>query len=50
MMPHKKGIRIAIELMEQIRDKVQGAYVIPFFGRYSLAAEVVDAIANPVRA
>lgn len=46
----QEGIRIAIELMKQMRDKVQGAYIIPFFGRYSLAAEVVDAIANPVRA
>jgi hypothetical protein len=36
--------------MEQMRDKVQGAYIIPYLGRYSLAAEVVDAIAHPVRA
>ena len=46
----QEGIRIAIELMEQMRDKVQGAYIVPYQGRYSLAAEVVDAIANPIRA
>jgi methionine synthase I (cobalamin-dependent)/5,10-methylenetetrahydrofolate reductase len=46
----EEGIKIAIELMAQMRDKVQGAYIIPYMGRYSLAAEVVDAIAYPVRA
>ena len=46
----QEGVRIAIELMEQMRDKVQGAYVIPYYGRYSLAAEVIDAITHPVRA
>lgn len=45
----QEGVRIAIELMEQMREYVQGAYVIPSYGRYSLAAEVIDAI-SPVRA
>lgn len=45
----QEGVRIAIELMQQMRDYVQGAYIIPFMGRYDLAAEVVDAIAKPVR-
>ena len=46
----QEGVRIAIELMQQMRNYVQGAYIIPFMGRYDLAAEVVDAIATPVRA
>jgi methionine synthase / methylenetetrahydrofolate reductase(NADPH) len=46
----QEGVKIAIELLEQMRDKVQGAYIIPYMGRYSLAAEVVDALASPIRA
>ncbi|MCU0512611.1 MAG: bifunctional homocysteine S-methyltransferase/methylenetetrahydrofolate reductase [Anaerolineae bacterium] len=42
----REGIRIASELMLQLRDLVQGAYVIPAYGRYELAAELVDAIVN----
>jgi len=42
----QEGVRIAIELMRAMRDRVQGAYIIPSFGRYPLAAEVVDAIAH----
>lgn len=42
----REGVNIAIELMHQLRPYVQGAYIIPSYGRYHLAAEVVDAIAN----
>lgn len=43
------GTQIAIELMRDMRDYVQGAYVIPG-GRYKTAATIVDALANvPVR-
>ena len=41
----REGLRIAQELMEQMRDHVQGAYIIPSAGRYDLAAELVNAIA-----
>lgn len=41
----QEGVRIAQELMAQLRPYVQGAYVIPSYGRYHLAAEVVNAIA-----
>jgi homocysteine S-methyltransferase len=40
-----EGVKIATELMTQMRGFVQGAYVIPAYGHYELAAEVVDAIA-----
>lgn len=41
----QEGVRIAGELMAQMRDKVQGAYIIAS-GRYHQAAEVCDAIAS----
>lgn len=41
-----EGVRIAVELMRSMQDRVQGAYIIPSFERYHLAAEVVDAIVN----
>jgi len=40
----REGVRIAIELIEQIRPWAQGVYLIPAFGRYDLAAEIVEAI------
>jgi methionine synthase / methylenetetrahydrofolate reductase(NADPH) len=46
----QEGVRIAIELMQQMRDYVQGAYIIPYLSRYDLAAQVVDAVAQPVQA
>ena len=42
----REGVQIAIELMRAMRPYVQGAYIIPSYGRYQLAAEVVDAIVN----
>lgn len=41
------GVRIAQELLLQMKDRVQGAYIIPAFGHYELAAEVIDALAVP---
>ncbi|QPC83256.1 bifunctional homocysteine S-methyltransferase/methylenetetrahydrofolate reductase [Phototrophicus methaneseepsis] len=42
----EEGVAIAVELMEQMRDRVQGAYIIPAYGRYKLAAEVVAAVSG----
>ncbi len=39
----REGVRIAQELAHQLRNKVAGLYVMPQFGRYDLAAEVVEA-------
>ncbi|MFN8374124.1 MAG: methylenetetrahydrofolate reductase [Anaerolineae bacterium] len=44
----REGVRIAQELIRQMMGMVQGLYIIPQFGRYDLAADVIDAI--PVRA
>lgn len=39
-----EGVRIAEELLRQMRGFVCGAYIIPAFGKYELAAEVIDAV------
>jgi homocysteine S-methyltransferase len=39
-----EGVRVAQELLRGLRPYTQGAYVIPAFGRYELAAEVIDAV------
>ena len=41
-----EGVRIAQELMATMRDRVQGAYIIPSYGRYHLASELCNAIAS----
>jgi 5,10-methylenetetrahydrofolate reductase len=41
--PHE-GVRIALELIAQMRDWAGGIYLMPVFGRYDLAAEIVEAI------
>ncbi len=38
------GVRIATELLAQLHGVIQGAYLIPAFGRYDLAADVIEAI------
>jgi homocysteine S-methyltransferase len=38
------GVAIARELLADLRGMVQGAYLIPAYGRYELAAQVVDAV------
>lgn len=43
-----EGVRVAQELLQATASYVRGAYIIPAFGRYDLAAEVVAA--TPVRA
>jgi homocysteine S-methyltransferase len=38
----QEGVRIALELIEQMKGWAGGIYLMPAFGRYDLAAEVVD--------
>jgi homocysteine S-methyltransferase len=40
----KEGIKIAREALEQLRTLVQGVYVMPMFGRYDSAAEVIEVV------
>lgn len=41
------GVQIASELLRDLRGMVQGAYIIPPFGKYEMAAEIVEALALP---
>jgi homocysteine S-methyltransferase len=43
-----EGVRIAVELAEQMRAWANGVYLMPQFGRYDLAAEIVEHIAGVV--
>ncbi|MBN1439094.1 MAG: bifunctional homocysteine S-methyltransferase/methylenetetrahydrofolate reductase [Anaerolineales bacterium] len=38
----QEGVRIAAEMLKDLRGVVQGAYLMPPFGRYDLAAEVIE--------
>jgi homocysteine S-methyltransferase len=40
-----EGVRIAQELLRDMKDFVRGAYIIPAYGRYELAAQVIDSVA-----
>ena len=40
----KEGIRITVELAEQIKSWGQGIYLIPQFNRYDVVAEIVGAV------
>ncbi len=44
----REGVRIALELIEQLKPWANGIYIMPAFGRYDLAAEVVEACRNSV--
>ena len=38
-----EGVRIACELVEQMRAWAQGVYLMPPFNRYDLAVDIVEA-------
>jgi homocysteine S-methyltransferase len=38
----REGVRIATEMLEQVKDSVVGAYLMPQFGRYGSAIEVLQ--------
>ncbi|MCL4871896.1 MAG: bifunctional homocysteine S-methyltransferase/methylenetetrahydrofolate reductase [Anaerolineae bacterium] len=42
--PQDEGVAIAQEIMHQLDGLIQGVYLIPAFGRYDLAAQVLDAV------
>lgn len=46
----QEGVRLAVELLHDLAAIVQGAYIMPAFGRYDLAAEVIEAVAKPLSA
>ncbi|HLI50546.1 MAG TPA: bifunctional homocysteine S-methyltransferase/methylenetetrahydrofolate reductase, partial [Thermomicrobiaceae bacterium] len=42
----REGIRLAQELLQEARDLVHGIYIMPSFGRYEVAAEVMDVLTD----
>jgi homocysteine S-methyltransferase len=44
-----EGVRIAGEVLRDLRGLVQGAYIIPAFGHYELAAEVIDTLGTALQ-
>ncbi len=40
----EEGVKIAVELVHQIQEWGQGIYIMPAFGRYDLAAEIIEGI------
>jgi homocysteine S-methyltransferase len=40
----KEGVRIARDMLFAVRDRVQGAYLMPPLGKYELALEVLDGL------
>jgi len=40
----KEGVAIAREMLAQVKDRVQGAYIMPPLERYELALEVIDGL------
>lgn len=39
-----EGVRVAQELLLSVRERAQGVYIMPAFGRYDLVAAVIDAL------
>jgi methionine synthase / methylenetetrahydrofolate reductase (NADH) len=39
---YHEGVRIALELIDQMRSLAQGVYLMPQFNRYDLVAEIVE--------
>jgi homocysteine S-methyltransferase len=42
-----EGVKIAQELLKDLRQVAQGAYLMPPFAKYHIAAEVVEVLAQP---
>jgi len=40
----QEGVRIAVELVEQIRGWASGVYLMPAFGRYDLTAQIIEQV------
>jgi homocysteine S-methyltransferase len=40
----QEGVKIAIDIIRQLKESIQGIYIMPAFGRYDLAAEIIESI------
>jgi homocysteine S-methyltransferase len=43
----EEGVRIAVELIEQVKPWAQGVYIMPQFSRFDLIADIIDKIKQP---
>jgi methionine synthase / methylenetetrahydrofolate reductase (NADH) len=43
----QEGVRIAVELIGQVRQWAQGVYIMPQFSRFDLIADIIDKIKQP---
>jgi homocysteine S-methyltransferase len=43
----EEGVKIAVELIEQIKPWAQGVYIMPQFSRFDLIAEIIDQVKQP---
>ncbi len=43
----REGVRMAQDLLLEARPQVQGIYIMPSFGRYEVAAEVLEVLGKP---
>lgn len=43
----EEGVKIAVELIEQIKPWAQGVYIMPQFSRFDLIAEIIDQVKEP---
>ncbi len=42
----REGVKITIELIEQLKEWAAGVYIMPQFHRYDLVAEIIEAVKN----
>ena len=40
----REGVLIAQQMLEAVKDRVRGAYIMPPFGRYEAAVEVLEVV------
>jgi 5,10-methylenetetrahydrofolate reductase len=43
----EEGVRIAVELIEQVKAWAQGVYIMPQFSRFDLIAEIIEKVKQP---
>jgi homocysteine S-methyltransferase len=46
----REGVKMAQELLAALEEHAQGVYIMPSFGRYEVAAEVLEVLRRPVLA
>lgn len=42
------GVKIALEIIQRMKERIRGVYIMPAFSRYDLAAEIVEAVIKMV--